>query len=200
MRKNPAACSKVFSPRRGTSRSCARLANRPLKSRCVTIACATLLERPETRASKGTEAVLTSTPTALTQSSTTASSERANWYWLTSCWYWPTPMDFGSILTSSASGSCRRRAMDTAPRSETSSSGSSCEANSDAEYTDAPASETTMLVMFNSGRSLIRSRVSLSVSREAVPLPMAITETWCFSASLLKVYSEPSQSLRGWCG
>ena len=27
-----------------------------------------------------------------------------------------TPMDFGSILTSSANGSCRRRAMETAPR------------------------------------------------------------------------------------
>ena len=164
------------------------------------MACATLLPRPETRASRGTEAVLTSTPTALTQSSTTASSERASSNWLTSCWYWPTPIDLGSIFTSSASGSCRRRAMETAPRSETSSSGSSREANSDAEYTDAPASDTTMLVSFSSGRSLIRSRASLSVSREAVPLPMEITETRCFSASLARVCSEPSQSLRGWCG
>ena len=32
--------------------------------------------------------------------------------WFTSCWYWPTPMALGSILTSSDSGSCRRRAMD----------------------------------------------------------------------------------------
>ena len=47
---------------------------------------------------------------------------------MTSCWYWPTPMDFGSILTSSASGSCRRRAIDTAPLMDTSSSGSSREA------------------------------------------------------------------------
>jgi hypothetical protein len=44
-----------------------------------------------------------------------------------------TPMDFGSIFTSSASGSCSRRAMDTAPRSDTSSSGSSAEAYADAE-------------------------------------------------------------------
>ena len=43
----------------------------------------------------------------------------------TSCWYWPTPMAFGSIFTSSASGSCRRRAIDTAPRRLTSSSGNS---------------------------------------------------------------------------
>jgi uncharacterized protein len=34
----------------------------------------------------------------------------------------PTPMDFGSIFTSSARGSCRRRAMETAPRSDTSRS------------------------------------------------------------------------------
>ncbi len=80
---------------------------------------------PETRASSGTDAVLTSTPTALTQSSTTASRERESLAWETSCWYWPTPMDLGSILTSSASGSWSRRAIETAPRSDTSRSGSS---------------------------------------------------------------------------
>ena len=37
-----------------------------------------------------------------------------------SCWYWPTPTALGSILTSSARGSCRRRAMDTALRRFTS--------------------------------------------------------------------------------
>ena len=83
---------------------------------------------PETRASSGTDAVLTSTPTAFTQSSTTASTDLASTDSATSCWYWPTPMDFGSILTSSASGSCSRRAIDTAPRIETSRSGSSPEA------------------------------------------------------------------------
>ena len=80
---------------------------------------------PETRASSGRLAVLTSTPTAFTASSTTASSERSSLVPVTSCWYWPTPMDFGSILTSSARGSCSRRAMETAPRSDTSRSGSS---------------------------------------------------------------------------
>ncbi len=83
---------------------------------------------PDTRESSGAEAVLTSTPTPFTQSSTTASSERDSFTSDRSCWYWPTPMDFGSIFTSSASGSCSRRAMETAPRSDTSSSGSSCEA------------------------------------------------------------------------
>ncbi len=105
----------------------------PFMSRKLTMLCATLAFSPETRASRGADAVFTSTPTALTQSSTTASSERANCVWLTSCWYCPTPIDFGSILTNSASGSCRRRAIDTAPRSDTSSSGNSREANSEAE-------------------------------------------------------------------
>ena len=88
---------------------------------------------PDTRVSSGAEAVFTSTPTAFTQSSTTASSERESFPSARSCWYWPTPIDFGSIFTSSASGSCRRRAIETAPRSETSMSGSSCEANAEAE-------------------------------------------------------------------
>src|SRR6516225_8123757 len=59
----------------------------------------------ETRDSNGVDAVFTSTPTALTQSSTTASRERESLCSLRSCWYWPTPIDRGSILTSSASGS-----------------------------------------------------------------------------------------------
>ena len=49
------------------------------------------------------------------------------------CWYCPTPMDFGSILTNSASGSISRRAIDTAPRTVTSSSGNSSRATFDAE-------------------------------------------------------------------
>ncbi len=162
--------------------------------------CATLDDSPDTRASSGADAVFTSTPTAFTQSSTTASSERASWVWDTSCWYWPTPIDFGSIFTSSASGSCRRRAIETAPRSDTSSSGSSREANSEAEYTEAPASDTTILVSLSSGRCLIRSWASLSVSREAVPLPIEIRDTLCFAASWPSTCRAPSQSLRGWCG
>ena len=88
---------------------------------------------PETRVSSGTDAVFTSTPTALTQSSTTVSSARDSTGSGMSCWYCPTPIDFGSILTSSASGSCSRRAIDTAPRSETSSAGSSRDAYAEAE-------------------------------------------------------------------
>ncbi len=132
---------------------------------------------PDTRDSSGTEAVLTSTPTAFTASSTTAPSDRASSVSETSCWYWPTPMDLGSIFTSSASGSCRRRAIETAPRSDTSISGSSCEAYAEAEYTEAPASDTTILVGLFSGMREISSVASASVSREAVPLPMAISST-----------------------
>ena len=165
---------------------------------------ATPAERPDTRDSSGADAVFRSTPTEFTQSSTTASSVRASSLWLTSCWYWPTPMDFGSIFTSSASGSCRRRAIDTAPRSETSRSGSSLDANSDAEYTDAPASLTTTFSITVSGdidwMRLIRSAASLSVSREAVPLPIAIRLTPCVAHSRPSVWIEPSQSRLGSCG
>ena len=108
--------------------SCWRVWNGPSESRRATIEAASPAVIPDTRASSGCEAVFRSTPTAFTQSSTTASSECDSLPSATSCWYWPTPMDFGSILTSSASGSCSRRAMDTAPRSETSRPGSSSEA------------------------------------------------------------------------
>jgi hypothetical protein len=114
-------------------RSARRLRKAPCRSRCATMFAASVGLSPETRVSSGTEAVLTSTPTAFTQSSTTASSARASCVWLTSCWYWPTPIDLGSILTSSASGSCRRRAIETAPRRLTSTSGNSREAYSEAE-------------------------------------------------------------------
>ena len=134
MRRKPAACSNAFGPSRGTFFSAARALNAPFSSRIgddvLRRSCAL---SPATRASSGADAVFTSTPTEFTQSSTTASSERARPAWSTSCWYWPTPIALGSILTSSASGSCRRRAMETAPRSETSRSGNSFAASSDAE-------------------------------------------------------------------
>lgn len=133
MRRKPAHCSNAFGPSRGTCLSASRERNGPLPSRCVTIAFASDSPMPETRVSSGTLAVFRSTPTPLTQSSTTASSERESFPSARSCWYWPTPIDFGSIFTSSASGSCSRRAMETAPRSETSSSGSSAAAYAEAE-------------------------------------------------------------------
>jgi len=146
--------------------------------------------------------MLRSTPTPFTQSSTTASSEPDNWLWLTSCWYWPTPIDLGSIFTSSANGSCKRRAIDTAPRIETSRSGNSSVANSDAEYTDAPASLTITLV--NSGwvsfTAAISSAASLSVSRDAVPLPIAINSTLCILTKFARVRIDFSHRFCGACG
>ncbi|MCY1425424.1 hypothetical protein D9M71_412120 [compost metagenome] len=152
------------------------------------------------RASRAAEAVFTSTPTAFTQSSTTASRLRASCTWDTSCWYWPTPMDFGSIFTSSASGSCRRRAMLTAPRRDTSRSGNSFAASSEAEYTDAPASLTMILVIFSAGYFRISSMASLSVSRLAVPLPIAIRSTLCLAQSLPRMARVSSHLLCGTWG
>ena len=85
MRKKPALCSKALGPSRGTPFNAARDLNGPFASRCATMFCASRSPTPETRASSGAEAVLTSTPTALTQSSTTASSERESFDSETSC-------------------------------------------------------------------------------------------------------------------
>ena len=123
IRRKPAHCSNAFGPSRATSFSAVRERNGPFVSRCETMFSASPVVMPETRVSSGADAVLTSTPTAFTQSSTTASSERDSDTSDRSCWYCPTPIDFGSIFTSSASGSCSRRAIETAPRSETSMSG-----------------------------------------------------------------------------
>ncbi len=144
--------------------------------------------------------MFTSTPTALTQSSTFASSARASLIWLTSCWYWPTPIAFGSIFTSSASGSCSRRAIETAPRRLTSSAGNSFAAVSEAEYTEAPASLTTIFDSFASGSFLISSPASLSVSRDAVPLPIAIRSTPCCLHSFANDTSDSFHCRRGSCG
>ncbi|CAO0825721.1 hypothetical protein SMICM17S_11968 [Streptomyces microflavus] len=200
MRRKPAHCSYAFGPSRATSLSALRERKGPLVSRCVTMFSASPELIPDTRESSGAEAVLTSTPTPFTQSSTTASSERDSFTSDRSCWYWPTPIDFGSIFTSSASGSCSRRAIETAPRNDTSMSGSSCEAKAEAEYTEAPASETITLVSFNSGCLSISSPASLSVSRDAVPLPIAIRSTACSFARCASFASAWSHLLAGTCG
>ena len=102
-------------------------------SRHATMFLAVAALTPATRRSSGAEAVFRSTPTLFTQSSTTPSSVSFSRFWGMSCWYWPTPTALGSILTSSASGSCRRRAIDTALRRLTSYCGNSSAASLDAE-------------------------------------------------------------------
>ncbi|MNT57615.1 hypothetical protein D3C72_1949980 [compost metagenome] len=74
--------------------------------------------------------------------------------------------------------------MDTAPRRDTSRSGNSFAASSEAEYTEAPASLTMILVSLSCGNFLISSSTSLSVSRLAVPLPKATSSTPCLAQSL----------------
>lgn len=90
--------------------------------------------------------------------------------------------------------------MDTAPRIETSRSGSSAEAYADAEYTEAPASDTTAFVNDSDGSAASSSAANLSVSREAVPLPIAISSTRCSVASRVSVASDSRHLRCGGCG
>ncbi len=90
--------------------------------------------------------------------------------------------------------------METAPRIDTSRSGNSLAANSEAEYTEAPASLTTIFCSLASPSAWITSPASLSVSRLAVPLPIAISSTLCFMHSCLMVCSDWSHWRRGSCG
>ena len=84
-------------------------------------------------------------------------------------------MDFGSIFTSSARGSCSLLAMETALLWPTSKLGNSSVASLLAEYTEAPASFTITYCTcsFNSFNS---STMICSDSLEAVPFPTEIKE------------------------
>ena len=171
IRRKPAACSKPFAPSPRTFMSSLRDLNGPCSLRYATMFAAVAALSPETYESSCLLAVLTSTPTLLTQLTTTSSSDLLSCVWLTSCWYWPTPIDWGSIFTSSASGSMSLRPIETAPRTVMSLSGNSSRATSLAEYIDAPLSFTiTIGRLAGSPRDLAKA----SVSRPAVPLPMAI--------------------------
>ena len=111
------------------------------------------------------EAVLILTPTLLTHFVTVKSRDSDNFFWETSCWYWPTPMDFGSILTSSFNGSCSLLAIETALLCSTCKSGNSLIARGLALYTLAPASDTIAnLQWFN---SLTVSLTNFSLSLDA---------------------------------
>ena len=90
--------------------------------------------------------------------------------------------------------------METAPRSATSIPGSSADAYADAEYTEAPASLTTTGTSPSAGLRAASSRASFSVSREAVPLPIATSSTSCARASFVNDASAASQARRGSCG
>ena len=77
MRRKPAHCSNAFGPSRGTSFSADRFRNGPLLVAVADdVLGQALADARHPGAAAAAEAVLTSTPTALTQSSTTASRER----------------------------------------------------------------------------------------------------------------------------
>ena len=82
-------------------------------------------------------------------------------------------------------------------------SGSSCEAYSEAEYTEAPASLTIALAGASAPEariSVINSAARASVSREAVPLPTAISSTLCRATNAASVALATSHCFWGWCG
>ena len=138
---------------------------------------------PETRVSSGAEAVLTSTPTAFTQSSTTASSERDS-------------LVSDEVVLVLADADRLRVDLDQLGERVLQPAGDG----------DRAAQRHVQLGQLlrgvgrggvdrraglghhdlgqlSSGCRLISSPASLSVSREAVPLPMAISSTSCFWAS-----------------
>ena len=148
----------------------------PFSSLYSTIFFASVLLIPETYCSNGADAVFKSTPTLFTQSSTTPESVVSNFFWFISCWYWPTPIALGSILTNSANGSCNLLAIDVALLCPTSKLGNSSVASLLAEYTEAPASLTIIYWTFLLD-SFIISTITASDSLEAVPLPSEIKST-----------------------
>ena len=117
--------------------------------------------------------------------------------WLTSCWYSPTPILFGSILTSSLSGSSTLLAIDIALLFSTVKSGNSSIASLLAEYTLAPAS---FVIMYLTSKPFIASDTNASLSLEAVPLPILISLTLYLLINSLKVLALPILSFLGSCG
>ena len=106
-------------------------------------------------------------------------------------------MAFGSIFTNSARGSCKRRAIETAPRIDTSKSGNSFAANSEAEYTEAPAS-LTMILVADKPDFFSKSPTNASVSREPVPLPIAIKSTLWRLIKVSIICADCAVLLWGW--
>jgi len=108
-------------------------------------------------------------------------------------------MDFGSILTSSASGSCKRLAIDAALLCPTSKFGNSSVASLLAEYTEAPAS-FTMIYCTCSGISFNSSTITCSDSLDAVPFPTEINVIPYFLISFFKIFLDSSTLFCGAVG
>ena len=131
--KKPAHCSKDLGPIPLTFFNCSLSVKIPSASRRAIIFFAREELTPETYFNKETLAVFKFTPTLFTTEPTTASSSSLNFFWFKSCWYKPTPMDLGSIFTSSARGSCNLLPIEIAPLIVKSKSGNSSRATSPAE-------------------------------------------------------------------
>ncbi len=132
-RRKPAACSNALGPRRGTFLRSRRERKGPLASRCSTMFLARVAPSPRRRPAAWPRRCSPPRPPRSRRTRPRRRARLPSGAWLTSCWYWPTPMDLGSIFTSSASGSCSRRPIETAPRTVTSWSGNSSRAISEAE-------------------------------------------------------------------
>src|SRR3546814_6782971 len=99
-------------------------------------------------------------------------------------------------LTSSASGSCRRRAIDTAPRIDTSRFGNSAAAVAEAEYTDAPASLTTTLIGLGGARSTIRSARSEEHTSELQSLMRISYAVFCLKKKKHKTHARQRDNMQ----
>lgn len=91
------------------------------------------LVNPETYLKILFDEVLIFTPTSFTTFEVVKSRADDNSFWLTSYWYSPTPIDFGSILTNSDKGSWILLPIDTALLFSTAKSGNSSIASFEAE-------------------------------------------------------------------
>ena len=105
----------------------------PFSSRIFNILSIVLEVSPDIWDSISLEAVFIFTPTLFTTLSTVKSRASLSSFCFTSCWYSPTPIDFGSILTSSDKGSWSLLPMEIALLSETFRFGNSFIARLDAE-------------------------------------------------------------------
>ena len=131
--KKPAICSYALGPTPLTFKISFLFLKLPFSFLYSTIFLATVFLIPEICESNAQEAVLILAPTLLTTWLITLSRDSSNLDWFTSCWYIPTPIDLGSIFTSSAKGSCILLPIEIAPLTVTSKSGNSSAAILEAE-------------------------------------------------------------------
>jgi hypothetical protein len=192
-------CSNAFGPRRVTFSSSLRVRNGPFASRCATMFFAIDADRPATRLSRASLAVLRSTPTWFTQSSTTSrATSRAGLVHVVLVLADADRLrvdlhQFGERILQAARDR-HRPAQRHVELGELARGDLAGRVDRGAGFADDE------LLHAEFGQRLIRSAASLSVSREAVPLPIEISATPCCLHSTPSVCSEPSQSSRGTCG